>query len=131
MRYRQAQGKGYEVSSKGDSRFSALYATMEDGRTLECHYQCDIKGYDPLGQRWRLGKGKPPLDRTITPDSLYEAYVDLWRTWANHNPELIEELKEAADHHGGFLSDMFGHGPVNQARALAQILNEKYGDDPT
>lgn len=116
------------MSSKGDFRFSALFAVMSDGRTLECHYQLDSdhKGHNPLGTNWRDFKGKPPVDRSKTPEDLYNGYVDLWRTWANHNPELIEELKEAADQHEGYLSDMFGHGPVNQARALAQILNEKF-----
>ena len=49
---------GYEVSSKGDKRFSALYARMLDGRTIEEHYQCDVKGYDVGGTNWKLGKGK-------------------------------------------------------------------------
>lgn len=31
---------GYEVSSKGDRRFSALIALMPDGRTIEQWYQC-------------------------------------------------------------------------------------------
>ena len=128
MKYQQGKGKGYEVSSKGDSRFSALFAIMPDGRTIECHYQLDNehKGYDHLGLNWRMGKGKPPVDRSKTPEDLYNGYLNLWRTWANHNPELIEELKVAADLHEGYLSDCFGHGPVNQARALAQILTEKY-----
>ena len=30
---------GYECSSKGDKRFSALFAVMPDGRTIEQHYQ--------------------------------------------------------------------------------------------
>lgn len=33
---------GYEVSSKGDKRFSALFAKMPDGRSIEMHYQCDV-----------------------------------------------------------------------------------------
>lgn len=35
---------GYEVSSHGDKRFSAFNAIMSDGRSIECHYQCDVKG---------------------------------------------------------------------------------------
>lgn len=44
-----ARRGGYEVSSKGDKRFSSFCAIMPDGRSLECHYQCDIKGYDVGG----------------------------------------------------------------------------------
>lgn len=51
----------YEVSSAGDKRFSALYAKLKDGRTIEEAYQLDIKGYRSQGNDWRLGKGKPPI----------------------------------------------------------------------
>ena len=36
---------GYEVSTKGDDRFSALRAKLNDGRTIEEAYQLDVKGY--------------------------------------------------------------------------------------
>lgn len=51
----------YEVSTKGDSRFSALNARLVDGRTIEEAYQLDVKGYRRFGNDWRLGKGKAPL----------------------------------------------------------------------
>ena len=35
----------YEVSTKGDKRFSALNARLKDGRTIEEAYQLDVKGY--------------------------------------------------------------------------------------
>ena len=111
---------GYEVSSLGDKRFSALYAVMPDGRSLEAHYQCDVKGYAPGSNNWRLGKGKPPLRPTA---DLYPAYLALWRTWAEHNPALIAELRARAI--DGVLGDRFASTPVNQARALADILNEE------
>lgn len=38
--------RGYEVSSKGDKRFSAFNAILSDGRSIEQHYQCDVKGYN-------------------------------------------------------------------------------------
>lgn len=111
---------GYEVSSRGDKRFSAFNARMPDGRSLEAHYQCDVKGYAPGSSNWRLGKGKPPLDRSV---DLYAAYLALWRTWAAHNPALINDLRQRAT--SGVLSDRFASTPVNQARALADILNEE------
>lgn len=113
---------GYEVSSKGDRRFSAFNAIMPDGRSIEQHYQCDVKGYDPGGRNWRLGKGRPPLD---TSKDLWGEYLALWRQWAQHNPRLIEELYDLASSHGAVLSDRFATTPVNQAHALATILNDR------
>lgn len=84
------------------------------------HYQLDVKGYDPGGYRWKLGKGKPPKDTTI---DVYGAYKALWVRWAGLNPELMSELRKGANATGGRLSDCFAHTPVSQARALAEILN--------
>lgn len=114
---------GYEVSSVGDKRFSALTAIMPDGRTIEMWYQCDIKGYDPMGRNWRLGKGKP--SRYAYPeDHLYEMYLALWRIWAIHHQAALADLKLKAQENGNNLCDCFASTPINQARALAQILNE-------
>ncbi len=107
----------YEVSTHGDARFSALCAKLEDGRTIEMHYQCDVKGYQPGGRDWRLGKGRPPLN----PRDMWPEYLALWQRWAALNPSLIEELRRRAEHF--VLTDKFATTPVNQARALAQILN--------
>lgn len=111
---------GYECSTKGDKRFSAFCAKMPDGRTVEQHYQCDVKGYDTGGVNWRLGKGKPPLDKQ---KDLWNEYLKLWKIWAENNPKLLEELRFKARSKKNILSDMFSSGNVNQARALAMILN--------
>lgn len=111
---------GYECSSKGDKRFSALVARMPDGRTIEQHYQCDVKSYQPGGTDWRLGKGKPPLDKT---KALYSEYLKLWSIWASNNEQLVLELAQQAKANGYVLTDMFATSPVNQARALAEVLN--------
>ena len=116
------RGSGYQVSSKGDKRFSAFYAQLPDGRSIECAYQCDVKGYDIGGTNWRLGKGKPPLD---TSKDMYQEYLQLWKSWASANPLLVQELRELAAQHSNMLCDMFASTPVNQARALADILNGK------
>ena len=119
--FTHARFGGYECSSKGDTRFSALFARLSDGRTIEMHYQCDVKGYQPGGTNWRLGKGKPPLNPSV---DLYAAYKALWLQWAEaHKPEM-RELYVAARDCGGVLSDMFASGPISQARALADILND-------
>ena len=47
--YTWSRRGGYECSSKGDKRFSAFTARLPDGRTIEEHYQCDIKSYEPGG----------------------------------------------------------------------------------
>lgn len=107
---------GYEVSTRGDRRFSAFNAILEDGRSIEEHYQCDVKGYDPGGRNWRLGKGRPPLNPTT---DLWTAYLDLWRRWVSLNPTLFSELRAHP-----ILSDRFATTPVNQAHALSTLLNE-------
>lgn len=53
---------GYECSSAGDTRFSALFAKLPDGRTIEEAYQLDIKGYRAITDNWKEAKGKPPLN---------------------------------------------------------------------
>ena len=117
---------GYECSTKGDARFSALNARLPDGRSIEQHYQCDVKGYDPGGTNWRLGKGKPPLDPRASP---WGEYLALWRSWAEANPGLLGQLRSAAASYGNRLADCFASSPINQARALAAILNEARGHD--
>lgn len=118
---------GIEVSTMGDKRFSALVATMPDGRTIEMWYQCDIKGYQRGGTDWRLGKGKPPLIR-YKGDHLWQMYLNLWRIWTIHNIELMQELSKRIKENGNILSDRFASTDINQARALATILNEWLGN---
>lgn len=124
---------GYEVSSKGDSRFSALNATFKDGtiiegtnvggKTIEYVYQHVIK---------KSGKGKAPspdsvlykegLSKEAQEDYSYtRGYLPLWQEWAKQNPELIRDLKEKAQ--GKVLTDQFATTRVSQARALADIIN--------
>jgi hypothetical protein len=110
----------YEVSSKGDARFSALRARLGDGRTIEEAYQLDVKGYRAHGSDWRLGKGKPPL-RDDT--DLWAEYLALWRRWARDNAALLDELTERA--RGRTLTDCFASTDISQARALATLLAER------
>lgn len=114
---------GYECSSKGDTRFSAMYARLWDGRTIEQHYQCDVKGYQPGGTDWRLGKGKPPLRDC----DLWEEYLALWRMWAADNMPELRELWVAGMKKDMVLSDLFATTPINQAHALTVIVNELCG----
>lgn len=120
--FRWSRYGGYECSSKGDQRFSAFFAYLPDGRSIEQHYQCDVKGYQPGGRNWRLGKGKPPLDTT---KDLWAEYLALWEQWAAANPDRIAELAKRAAENGYVLSDRFATTPINQAHALATILSRR------
>ena len=113
---------GYEVSTAGDARFSAFNVFLSDGRSIEQHYQCDIKGYDPGGTNWRLGKGKPPKDTSI---DLWGEYLKLWDSWAINNSKLLDELYHIIGPNG-CLSDKFATTKINQAHALSIILNKRY-----
>lgn len=119
--WKRSAKQSYEVSSLGDKRFSAFTAKMPDGRTIEQHYQCCVKGYDPGGTNWRLGKGKPPLDTSV---DLWKEYLNLWKIWVSNNPLLIKELQFLASKNNYILTDRFATTEVNQARALVTILNE-------
>lgn len=127
--------ENYEVSSRGDRRFSALYAKFEDntiidgvdvsGMTIEDVYQFVIK---------KSKKGQAPSkDSKLYNESLKtnedrenfsytKGYLPLWQEWARQHPELINELRIKAK--GKVLTDQFANTRVSQARALADILND-------
>ncbi len=109
----------YEVSSKGDKRFSAFYARLKgvNNRTIEDIYQTDIKGYKTMQE----GKGKPAISG-IDRKEQWSQYLDLWVQFANENPKLMQELANKAN--GKVLTDMFANTDINQARALSEILNK-------
>jgi hypothetical protein len=127
--YSKTANGGFQVSTKGDARFSALTAKMPDGRTIEEWYQCDVKGYQVGGTDWKIGKGRPPITG-MPREHLWEMYLGLWRIWAIHNPGLMQDLLLLARQHNNVLVDSFARGNINQARALAQILNEWFLSAP-
>jgi len=102
---------GYEVSSRGDRRYSAFYARLPSGTTIEKAYQA-AKG---------SGKGKPATNPNF---NYWETYLSLWKIWADANPELLEELSVLAS--GKVITDKFASTQNNQARALACLLNERH-----
>lgn len=110
---------GYECSTRGDHRFSALHAQLADGRTIEEAYQLDVKGYRIRGSDWRLGKGRRALSPGV---NLWQSYLDLWGQWARENPALMLDLAQRARY--GILTDHFAKTGISQARALAHWLNE-------
>lgn len=112
--------ENYEVSSKGDKRFSAFYAKTRTGRSIEEVYQVDVKGYNSIKE----GKGKNPKDGDRV--RAWNEYLYLWRRWAKDHPDLIEDLREKS--RGKVLTDMFANSHINQAHALAIILTETDGE---
>jgi hypothetical protein len=115
-RFGLAGEEKYEVSTQGDKRFSALNAKLEDGRSIEQHYQVDVKGYNSIKE----GKGRRPKNKDI---DLYGEYKKLWDRWADLNPNLMKEL--AIKSANKTLTDMYAATNVSQARALSEILNER------
>jgi len=117
----QFHDEGFEVSSAGNTMYSPLFARLADGRTIEEAYQLDVKGWRATGiSQWRDAKGKRPL---ISVDLLAE-YTNLWKQWARENPGAITRLARRS--RGMVLTDRHATSPVNQAHALAVILNDTY-----
>ena len=118
------------INKQNNKRFSAFSAKIKrfDNLTIEVLYQCtDLgKGNDPIGLDWRKGKGLPPANRK-SPEELYKGYKQLWTFWMAENIDLVFELAERAADAGYVLTDCFASTPVNQARALSELLNEFFG----
>ena len=108
----------YECSSKGDKRFSAIFAKIDD-KSIEEIYQLDIKGYRGEVKHWKDAKGKEP--KNITYEEAYNQYLKLWIKYFNNNPKLYFKIREKAKNKT--ITDMFGITPINQARAICDILN--------
>lgn len=122
----------YEVSSQGDKRFSAFYAQLNDGRYIEDIYQLDIKGNGiaipkPITDRQNPIRSNIKktgnFSRNISREESWEEYKSLWRQYLNENPNLLNYLINNAS--GKVLTDKFANTDVSQARALAEILNER------
>ncbi len=113
---------GYEVSSLGDRNFSALYAKLKNGKTIEEVYQLDIKGYRGKVKHWLDARGKSPI-RKISAERIYKEYKGLWEQYLNENPYLRSELFRVAD--GKMLTDFFAKTDISHAMVLSEILNEQ------
>lgn len=120
-KYTWSRFGGYECSSKGDKRYSAFYARLNDGLSIEHHFQCFIKGYPSIEE----GKGNPPL-REMPKEETYYLYKELWRKYLDSKPWLWTELKVNVEKCNNTVSDMFGTSEINQARALCDLLNERF-----
>ena len=114
-----------EVSTKGDSfgkQFSAFNAKFADGESVELKW-AKRKGYKSIKE----AKGK----EAIHPDfPYYEEYLKIWNDWVDDSPknlELLEQLSEKA--RGMQLTDNYATTDNNQARALSDIINQRFGPE--
>ena len=126
----------YEVSSQGNKKFSALYAILKDGRSIEEAYQLDVNGYREIAEKQGYkrgdkipGKGKTFIT-SMTEEEGYQAYKNLWETYLKENPELAEVLIKQINA-GSILTDSFARTVNNQARALAEITKESIANNST
>ena len=111
----------YEVSSKGDRRFSALYAKFKDGDSVELKW-AKAKGYNSIKE----AKNKKAK---VANFNYWKTYLGIWQAWARENPDLIESLRK--DSKGRTLSDKLAKTTNNQARALTEILKNGIPDVTT
>ncbi len=103
-----------ECSSLGDRRFSAFYAVLPDGRSIEETYQAaKVFADGSTGLPWRTAKGRLPVNMQETT----ALYSRLWDEYIGSHPDYIDVLKAATG-----LSDKFGTpGHVCQATELWRI----------
>lgn len=116
---RHGEAPFLECSSRGDKRFSAMYARVKllGNRTIEEIYQGSKRFEDgSTGLSIKEAKGRKPVNMEETA----EIYSLLWDTYIEENPDLIEVLQSATG-----LSDIFGQeGHVCQATELWRIREE-------
>lgn len=137
-KWARTSDNSYEVSSKGDKRFSAFFAQLNDGRYIEDIYQLDIKGNGVAQSKPITNKQNPDkssiqktgsFTRQVSKEQSWNEYKNLWIQYLNENPNLLEDLKQKAK--GKVLTDMFANTDVSQARALAEILNNQVDTNNT
>lgn len=103
--FRSIKKGGYEVSTKGDKRYSSLYATLEDGSTIETSYR------------------NSNIDHTDKSAS-HDLYKSLWTEYFCLNPQLLDELLKLAKEHDYCLTDSVTKSIVNHADIIAEIMND-------
>jgi len=118
--------KGYEVTSKGDRRFSPFFMKIPDPRnnidtiTLEDYYQLFLKGYIELGYKngWEV-KGLPPLH----PEKLKGTAHRIFGDYIFLNYGLFYELALIGKDH--VFTDMFDKDG-GQNKTYCDVLNNYY-----
>lgn len=115
--------------------------TIKKGSSVELAYQ-QAKGYTTTSQ----GKGQRPESGSMVAEATKDlieggmevgeatflaVYLPIWRAWAAQNEDLLKQLWNASLAQGIRLNDRFAShngrpNPVNQARALTVILNDRF-----
>lgn len=120
-------GGTLEVSSRGDKRFSALYAKINFGgstQSIEDIYQ-GAKRFEGEQLSWKKAKGKTPSSVTINgkelaPKYLSQFYDLLWLKYFSQNPDLLHYARKFDDY-----NDMFKGKSINtQEKTIRRISNE-------
>lgn len=117
-----------ECSSRGDIRFSALYAKVKIGNkydSIENHYQLAKRfSNGMIPTNWKQCKGKKPTHfvigkMTIPLEKSVEFYDNLWYKYLDDNPSLVEVLAQYDD-----FSDMFNskNAYVCQADSIRKYM---------
>lgn len=119
--------KVLECSSRGDRRFSALYAkvTFDDySDTIEHHYQ-GCKRFNGVQGSYGRVKGKKPdyievKGRHLEVKYLTPFYNMLWLIYLDSHPDYVEFLKQFDDY-----NDMFKGKAYNcQADVIRKYIKE-------
>lgn len=107
---------------------------IPEDKLVECNVGAILQNNRYLANKLEdIGYVKVPYQEQYSEDlegkcewyvNLWYEYKSLWAEWFRANPELVEDLAKAA--HGKCLTDMFATSPINQARALCELLNEHY-----
>ena len=128
-KYTWARYGGYDVTTKGDRRFSPFYCCNAAGIKIEEYYQLDVKGYRGEVENFMDAHGLP-CKRNLTREEQYQLFKAAYKEWADAHPDLMRELAVKAAGTNYVISDMTAKDPnLCQARALAELLNTgDYGD---
>lgn len=116
-----------ECSTRGDRRFSALYARVKvfgNERTIEEHYQLS-KRFPWAPATWREAKGKRPVHIEVggvrlPAEYLTSWYAYLWLRYLDSHPELVEYARQFDE----FRDSMAKPGTNSQAEMVRLYVKE-------
>jgi len=109
-----------ECSSRGDTRFSAFFARLSNGRTIEAMYQAAKvfeDGSTNLGVREAKGK------KAVNMPEVSKRYSELWDQYFKENPDLIPVIIRASG-----ISDIFGQPGHNCQATEIWRIRKQYSD---
>lgn len=117
-----------ECSSRGDKRFSALFAKVTlDGKldTIESHYQLAKRfGEGAPPTHWKQCKGRKPTHfvfngKRVKLEKLTDFYNYLWKLYLDENPHLVGFLSQFDSYNDCFAR----RGCNNQAHAIQLYMD--------